>query len=71
MRRRDRLLRYLNDIQYERNDASFTRGKYRVRGEVLEIFPAYDDFAIRVEFFGDEIDRMVKIDPLTGDPRRA
>jgi excinuclease ABC subunit B len=67
VRRRDRLLRYLNDIQYERNDASFTRGKYRVRGEVLEIFPAYDDFAIRVEFFGDEIDRMVKIDPLTGE----
>ena len=67
VRRRDRLLRYLNDIQYERNDASFTRGKYRVRGEVLEIFPAYDDFAIRVEFFGDEIDRIVKIDPLTGE----
>jgi excinuclease ABC subunit B len=67
VRRRDRLLRYLNDIQYERNDASFTRGKYRVRGEVLEIYPAYDDFAIRVEFFGDEIDRIVKIDPLTGE----
>jgi excinuclease ABC subunit B len=67
VRRRDRLLRYLNDIQYERNDASFTRGKYRVRGEVVEVFPAYDDFAIRVEFFGDEIDRIVKIDPLTGE----
>jgi excinuclease ABC subunit B len=67
VRRRDRLLRYLNDIQYERNDANFTRGKYRVRGEVLEIYPAYDDFAIRVEFFGDEIDRIVKIDPLTGE----
>jgi excinuclease ABC subunit B len=67
VRRRDRLLRYLNDIQYERNDASFTRGKYRVRGEVVEIFPAYDDFAIRVEFFGDEVDRIVKIDPLTGE----
>ena len=65
--RRDRLLRYLIDIQYERNDASFTRGKFRVRGEVLEIFPAYDDFAIRVEFFGDEVDRIVKIDPLTGE----
>jgi excinuclease ABC subunit B len=67
VRRRDRLLRYLNDIQYERNDMSFTRGKYRVRGEVLEVFPAYDDFAIRVEFFGDEIDRIVRIDPLTGE----
>jgi excinuclease ABC subunit B len=66
-RRRDRMLRHLNDIQYERNDAAFTRGKYRVRGEVVEIFPAYDDFAIRVEFFGDEVDRIVKIDPLTGE----
>ncbi|MDQ3700565.1 MAG: excinuclease ABC subunit UvrB, partial [Chloroflexota bacterium] len=67
VRRRDRLLRFLNDIQYERNDMSFTRGKYRVRGEVLEVFPAYDDFALRIEFFGDEIDRIVKIDPLTGE----
>ncbi|MGI8422505.1 MAG: excinuclease ABC subunit UvrB [Chloroflexota bacterium] len=65
--RRDRMLRHLNDIQYERNDANFMRGKYRVRGEVVEIFPAYDDFAVRVEFFGDEIDRIVKIDPLTGE----
>jgi excinuclease ABC subunit B len=67
VRRRDRLLRYLNDIQYERNDVNFTRGKYRVRGEVLEIFPAYEDFALRVEFFGDEIDRIVRVDPLTGE----
>jgi excinuclease ABC subunit B len=67
VRRRDRLLRFLNDIQYERNDMAFTRGKYRVRGEVLEVFPAYDDFALRVEFFGDEVDRIVKIDPLTGE----
>jgi len=65
--RRDRMLRRLNDIQYERNDMNFTRGKYRVRGEVVEIFPAYDDFAIRVEFFGDEVDRIVKIDSLTGE----
>jgi excinuclease ABC subunit B len=65
--RRDRILRHLNDIQYERNDMNFTRGKYRVRGEVVEIFPAYDDFAVRVEFFGDEVDRIVKIDPLTGE----
>src|SRR5918911_438517 len=67
VRRRDRVLRHLNDIQYERNDFNFSRGKYRVRGEVLEIFPAYEDFAVRVEFFGDEIDRIVKIDPLTGE----
>ncbi|CAA9279220.1 MAG: Excinuclease ABC subunit B [uncultured Chloroflexi bacterium] len=67
VKRRDRMLRHLNDIQYERNDMAFTRGKYRVRGEVVEIFPAYDDFAIRVEFFGDEVDRIVKIDPLTGE----
>jgi excinuclease ABC subunit B len=67
VKRRDRMLRHLNDIQYERNDMNFTRGKYRVRGEVVEIFPAYDDFAVRVEFFGDEVDRIVKIDPLTGE----
>jgi excinuclease ABC subunit B len=67
VRRRDRMLRHLNDIQYERNDHNFTRGKYRVRGEVVEIFPAYDDFAVRVEFFGDEVDRIVRIDPLTGE----
>ena len=67
VRRRDRVLRHLNDIQYERNDLSFARGKYRVRGEVLEIFPAYEDFAVRVEFFGDEVDRIVRIDPLTGE----
>ena len=67
VRRRDRLLRHLNDIQYERNDVGFARGKYRVRGEVLEVFPAYEDFAIRIEFFGDEVDRIVRIDPLTGE----
>ncbi|MFL5849685.1 MAG: excinuclease ABC subunit UvrB, partial [Solirubrobacteraceae bacterium] len=67
VRRRDRILRHLNDIQYERNDFNFSRGKYRVRGEVLEIFPAYEDFAVRVEFFGDEVDRIVRIDPLTGE----
>ncbi len=67
VRRRDRLLRHLNDIQYERNDYNFGRGKYRVRGEVLEIFPAYEDVAVRVEFFGDEVERIVRIDPLTGE----
>lgn len=66
-RRRDKILRHLTDIQYERNDANFIRGRYRVRGDVLEIFPAYEDIAVRIEFFGDEIERMTEIDPLTGE----
>ena len=67
LRRRDKILRHLTDIQYERNDMNFVRGKFRVRGDVLEIFPSYEDLAVRVEFFGDEIERMVQIDPLTGE----
>ncbi|WIG59599.1 MAG: Excinuclease ABC subunit B [Ktedonobacterales bacterium] len=66
-RRRDRVLRHLADIQYERNDQNFVRGKFRVRGDVLEIYPSYEDLAVRIEFFGDEIERMVEIDPLTGE----
>ncbi len=66
-RRRDKILRHLNSIQYERNDANFIRGRFRVRGDVLEIFPAYEDVAVRIEFFGDEIERMTEIDPLTGE----
>ncbi len=66
-RRRDKILRHLTEIQYERNDANFVRGRFRVRGDVLEIFPAYEDIAVRVEFFGDEIERMTEIDPLTGE----
>jgi excinuclease ABC subunit B len=66
-RRRDSVLRHLTNIQYERNDQNFTRGKFRVRGDVLEIYPSYEDLAVRVEFFGDEIERMVEIDPLTGE----
>ncbi len=66
-RKRDRILRHLTDIQYERNDTNFIRGKFRVRGDVLEIFPSYEDLALRVEFFGDEIERIVEIDPLTGE----
>ena len=66
-RRRDRILRHLTDIQYERNDQNFIRGKFRVRGDVLEIYPSYEDLAVRIEFFGDEIERMVEIDPLTGE----
>jgi excinuclease ABC subunit B len=66
-RRRDKILRHLTDIQYERNDTNFIRGKFRVRGDVLEIFPSYEDLAVRIEFFGDEIERIVEIDPLTGE----
>ncbi|HKV57545.1 MAG TPA: excinuclease ABC subunit UvrB [Ktedonobacteraceae bacterium] len=66
-RRRDKILRHLTEIQYERNDANFVRGRFRVRGDVLEVFPAYEDVAVRIEFFGDEIERMTEIDPLTGE----
>src|SRR5579884_788538 len=66
-RRRDKILRHLTEIQYERNDANFIRGRFRVRGDVLEVFPAYEDVAVRIEFFGDEIERMTEIDPLTGE----
>ena len=65
---RDELLSKLISIQYERNDINFTRNKVRVRGDVVEIFPAYSsDTAIRVEFFGDEIDRISMINALTGE----
>ncbi|MGB3304805.1 MAG: excinuclease ABC subunit UvrB [Thermomicrobiales bacterium] len=65
--RRDRVLRHLIDIQYDRNDMTLTRGTFRVRGDTLEIFPAYEEIAVRVEFFGDEVDRIVDVDPLTGE----
>ncbi|HMJ10938.1 MAG TPA: excinuclease ABC subunit UvrB, partial [Polyangiaceae bacterium] len=65
--RRDNLLRRLVDIQYERNDVDFHRGTFRVRGDVVEIFPAYEErTAIRVEFFGDEIDAISEVDPIRG-----
>ena len=65
--RRDRVLRHLIDVQYDRNDMTLVRGTFRVRGDTLEIYPVYDELAIRVEFFGDEIDRIVELDPLTGE----
>jgi excinuclease ABC subunit B len=65
--RRDKLLRQLVDMQYERNDIDFTRGKFRVRGDTLEIQPAYEELALRIEFFGDDIERILEIDPLTGE----
>ena len=65
---RDEVLRQLIDIQYDRNDMDFKRGTFRVRGDVVEIIPANEaDTAVRVEFFGDEIDRIVQIDVLTGE----
>ena len=68
---RDEVLRELIDIQYDRNDMDFHRGTFRVRGDVVEIIPAYEtDVAIRVEFFGDEIDRITEVDTLTGEIRR-
>jgi excinuclease ABC subunit B len=66
-RKRDKFLRQLTAILYERNDISFTRGTFRVRGDVVEIYPAYEELAIRVEFFGDTIERIVELDPLTGE----
>jgi excinuclease ABC subunit B len=67
VRRRDKVLRHLVDIHYERNDLDFARGRFRVRGDTLEIFPAYGDLAYRVEFWGDEVDRITEIEPLTGE----
>ncbi|AZA09381.1 excinuclease ABC subunit UvrB [Corynebacterium pseudopelargi] len=64
---RDRFLRLLVDIQYARNDVGFTRGAFRVKGDVVDIIPAYEELAVRVEFFGDEIDSLYYIHPLTGD----
>ncbi len=63
---RDQVLRKLVEIQYERNDHEFTRGTFRVRGDIVEVYPSYDDVGVRVGFFGDEIDELVSIDPLTG-----
>ena len=65
--RREKLLRQLVDMQYERNDMDFARGKFRVRGDTLEVYPAYEEMALRMEFFGEQIDRIVQIDPLTGE----
>mgnify|MGYP000970717493 FL=1 len=70
-RDRDELLRKLIEIQYERNDIAFERNRFRVRGDVVEIWPAYaENMAFRVEFFGDEIDRLCEINPLTGAATR-
>ncbi len=64
---RDRFLRLLVDVQYERNDVDFKRGTFRVKGDTVDIIPAYEEVAVRVEFFGDEVDALYYIHPLTGD----
>jgi excinuclease ABC subunit B len=60
-------IRRLVDIQYERNEVNLIRGKFRVRGDTLEVFPAYSETITRIEFFGDEVDRMLQMDPITGE----
>ncbi|MEV0364898.1 excinuclease ABC subunit UvrB [Nocardia fusca] len=64
---RDAFLRMLVDVQYTRNDMSFTRGSFRVRGDTVEIIPSYEELAVRIEFFGDEIEELYYLHPLTGD----
>ncbi|MEH3154546.1 MAG: excinuclease ABC subunit UvrB [Gordonia paraffinivorans] len=64
---RDALLRLLVDVQYTRNDLSFTRGSFRVRGDTVEIIPSYEELAVRIEFFGDEVEALYYLHPLTGD----
>ena len=64
---RDQLLRLLVDVQYERNDVAMTRGTFRAKGDTVDIIPTYEELAIRIEFFGDEIDALYYIHPLTGD----
>jgi len=64
---RDDLLARLVDLNYDRNDVDFTQGTFRVRGDTVEVFPMYGRYAVRVEFWGDEIDRLTKLDPLEGE----
>ncbi len=67
IRKRDKVLRHLTEIYYERNDYDFRRGTFRVRGDTLEVRPAGQEIAIRVEFWGDEVERITEVDPLTGE----
>ena len=67
IRNRSRLARQLVDMQYERNDMDLARAKFRIRGDTLELVPAYEEAAVRVQFFGDEVERIVQLDPLTGE----
>ena len=67
IRNRSQLVRQLVDMHYERNDMDLSRGKFRVRGDTLELVPAYEETALRIQFFGDEVERIVQLDPLTGE----
>ncbi len=67
IRNRSQLVRQLVDMQYDRNDLELSRAKFRVRGDVLELVPAYEEAAVRIQFFGDEVERIVQLDPLTGE----
>lgn len=70
-RRRDEILLHLVEMHYKRNDVDFSRGRFRVRGDILEIFPAYEEnLALRIEFFDEEVERICEIDPLTGKVRK-
>ncbi len=66
-RQQDKFVRQLTDIQYQRNDIDFHRGTFRVKGDVVDVFPAGSDVAYRFDFFGDEVERITRIDPLTGE----
>ena len=66
-RQQDKFVRLLTDIQYQRNDVDFHRGTFRSKGDVVDVFPAGSDVAYRIEFFGDDVDRITRIDPLTGE----
>ncbi|MFC1998804.1 excinuclease ABC subunit UvrB [Chloroflexota bacterium] len=65
--KRDKLVRQLIDMHYERNDMDFTRGRFRVRGDTVEVQPSYEVLAVRIEFYGDEIERIIELDPVTGE----
>ena len=64
---REEILRRLVDIQYERNDIDFARGRFRVRGDVIEVHPSYEDRAVRIELFGDEVERIIELNPVSGE----
>ena len=67
---RDQILRKLVEIQYERNDTDFSRGNFRVRGDIIEVYPSYEEQALRIELFGDDVDALTTFDPLTGKSGR-
>jgi len=66
-RQQDKFVRLLTDIQYQRNDIDFHRGTFRVRGDIVDVFPAGSNVAYRIDFFGDEVERLTRVDPLTGE----